>query len=139
MIIEVAALCDAATDQNGKLNLLGTFDRLHASVPFVLPQCAAAFRIRYSRSEAGEHSLALELEDLNGNSLVPPIDSRVFFPPVHPSFDSQTVNLVLNMQRLRIEVPGKYILRLRINQIEAMSLPLWMEDETPREPNPLAT
>lgn len=138
MIVEIASLCDAATDQGGKLNLLGTFDRLHAELPLVLPQCAAAFRIRYSRSEAGEHLLALHLEDLNGTVLIPPLESRVTFPPVQTSFDSQAVNLVLNIQRLRIEAAGKYVLRLRINQIEAVSLPLWMEDATPREPNPLA-
>jgi len=138
MIVEIAALCDAATDQAGKLNLLGTFDRLHASLPLVLPQCAAAFRIRYSRSEAGEHVLTLNLEDLAGNALIPPLDSRVSFPPVQSSYDSQAVNLVLNMQRLRLEKAGKYVMRLRIDLIEAVSLPLWMEDATPREPNPLA-
>jgi len=138
MIVEIAALCDAATDQAGKLNLLGTFDRLHAALPFVLPQCAAAFRIRYSRSEAGEHLLSLHLEDLMGTPLIPPLDSRVVFPPVQTSYDSQAVNLVLNMQRLHLERAGKYVMRLRIDQIEAISLPLWMDDATPIEPNPLA-
>lgn len=138
MIVEIAALCDAATDQAGKLNLLGTFDRLHASLPLVLPQCAAAFRIRYSRSEGGEHLLTLHLEDLSGVALIPPLDSRVIFPAVQNPYDSQAVNLVLNIQRLRLEKAGKYVLRLRIDQIEAVSLPIWMEDSTPMEPNPLA-
>jgi hypothetical protein len=138
MNVEIAALCDAATDQAGKLNLLGTFDRLHANLPLVLPQCAAAFRIRYLRSEAGEHTLTLHLEDLQGNALIPPLDSHVMFPPMQGGYDSQAVNLVLNMQRLRIDRAGKYMLRLRIDLIEAVSLPLWMEDVTPKEPNPLA-
>ena len=30
MNIQVAVLCDAATDDNGKLNLLGAFDTIYA-------------------------------------------------------------------------------------------------------------
>ena len=30
MTIQVAVLCDAATEYNGKLNLLGTFDTIYA-------------------------------------------------------------------------------------------------------------
>ena len=30
MNIQVAVLCDAATDENGKLNLLGAFDTIYA-------------------------------------------------------------------------------------------------------------
>lgn len=137
MIIEVAALCDAATDQGGKLNLLGTFDRVRSPLPTVLPQCAAAFRIRFSRSESGDHTLSLHLEDLRGIPLIPPLETQLSFPAVNPEFDSQAVNLVLNMQRLRVDRPGKYLLRLRVDQIEAITLPFWVEDATPHEPNPL--
>ena len=38
MKVEIFALCDAATESQGKLNLLGTFDQLVAgSVPVVHP------------------------------------------------------------------------------------------------------
>jgi hypothetical protein len=33
MIVEIAALCDAATDQGGRLNILGAFDRIIAPLP----------------------------------------------------------------------------------------------------------
>jgi hypothetical protein len=38
MNIQVAVLCDAATDDNGKLNLLGAFDTIYA------PQLPAMLR-----------------------------------------------------------------------------------------------
>ena len=41
MNIQVAVLCDAATDDNGKLNLLGAFDTIYApQTPAVHPQDA---------------------------------------------------------------------------------------------------
>jgi hypothetical protein len=43
MNIQVAVLCDAATDDNGKLNLLGAFDTIYArELPAIHPQCAVA-------------------------------------------------------------------------------------------------
>jgi hypothetical protein len=138
MIVEIATLCEAATDQGGRLNLLGAFDRLEAPLPLVLQQCAAVFRVRYQRSEAVAHTLSLSIESLSGAALVPPLVSRVDFMPFGPDADSAIVNMILNMHRLRIEKEGKYLLRLRIDQIEAALLPLYVRDTTPREPNPLA-
>jgi len=41
MNIEIIALCDAATDQQGKLNILGAFDTVFTkSLPTVHTQCA---------------------------------------------------------------------------------------------------
>ena len=70
--------------------------------------------------------------------LVPPLSSSVDFLAFGPDADSAIVNMILNMHRLRIEKPGKYLLRLRIDQIEACLLPLYIRDSTPKEPNPLA-
>ena len=39
MNIQVAVLCDAATEENGKLSLLGAFDTIYApQMPAVHPQ-----------------------------------------------------------------------------------------------------
>ena len=70
MNIELAAICDAATanDAGGRLNILGAFDRIFAKFPLVIPQCSAAFRLRYQRSEAGAHQLSLSIEDVVGHA-----------------------------------------------------------------------
>jgi len=137
MRVEIAALCDAATDQAGKLNLLGAFDRMGGQLPLVIQQCAAAFRIRWDRLDAGEHVLVLSLRDTRGIPLVPPLESKIQVPEMPPHIESHAINLVLNLQRLRVDREGKYLMILTIDGVEFAMLPLWVDDLTPREPNPL--
>ncbi len=141
MKIEVAAICDAATDQSGKLNMLGVFDYIEAELPIVIPRCSAVFRVRYTRSEVSSHDLEVTITNtLDGKELIPPIRSSVNFLPIPDSMDSAAVNLILNMNRMRVMDGGKYQLRLRIDEVllEAI-LPIYVRDLTPREPNPLAS
>ncbi len=141
MKIEVAAICDAATDQNGKLNMLGVFDYIEAELPIVIPRCSAVFRVRYTRSEVSPHDIEVTITNtLDEKELIPPIRSSVNFLPIPDGMDSAAVNLILNMNRMRIIDGGKYQLRLRIDEILAeVSLPIYVRDLTPQEPNPLAS
>jgi len=138
MEIEIAAICDAATDHAGKLNMLGVFDRIEAPLPIVIPRSSAIFRIRYQRSEATSHRITLSISSLDGTQLIPPLDNQVEFIPLSSDTDTAAVNMILNMNRLRIEKEGKYLAKLRIDNIEAVILPLYIRDLTPKEPNPLA-
>ena len=135
MNIEIAAICDAATanGMGGRLNILGAFDRVFAKFPLVIPQCSAAFRIRYQRAEAGVHELSLQFEDVCGKPIVPPMQSKIPLEPVAQGFDTAAVNLVLNLQRLQIQRPDKYIVRLIVDGEELISLPLYML-EAPQQP-----
>ncbi len=132
MNIEIAAICDAATANgaNGRLNILGAFDRAFPqSFPFVIPQCSAAFRIRYQRAEAGMHKLTLAIEDVCGHKIVPPMESSIPLEPVATGFDTAAVNLVLNMQRLQIQRPDKYMVRLSVDDEEIATLPLYILED----------
>lgn len=134
MNIEIASICDAATANGigGRLNILGAFDRAFpAQFPFVIPQCSAAFRIRYQRAEAGMHKLKLVIEDICGHAIVPPMESNIPLEPVAPGFDTAAVNMVLNMQRLQIQRPDKYMVRLFVDDEEIATLPLYIL-EAPR-------
>ncbi len=135
MNIEIAAICDAATanGMGGRLNILGAFDRVFAKFPLVIPQCSAAFRIRYQRAEAGVHELSLQFEDVCGKPIVPPMQSKIPLEQVAQGFDTAAVNLVLNLQRLQIARPDKYIVRLIVDGEELISLPLYML-EAPQQP-----
>lgn len=137
MNIEIAAICDAATANGigGRLNILGAFDRIFAKFPLVIPQCSAAFRIRYQRAEAGVHELQLTIEDVCGKPIVPPMQSKIPLEPVAQGFDTAAVNLVLNLQRLQIARPDKYIVRLVVDNEELISLPLYTL-EAPDQPMP---
>ena len=62
MKVEVFCLCDAATDNRGKLNILGTFDQIYSSkMPVVHPACAIALRMRFNKMEEGVHSRSIGL------------------------------------------------------------------------------
>ena len=132
MNIEIAAICDAATANGigGRLNILGAFDRAFPpQFPFVIPQCAAAFRIRYQRAEAGVHNLKLSIEDVCGHAIVPVMESQIPFEPVADGLDTAAINLVLNMQRLQIKRPDKYIVRLLVDDEEIVFLPLYILED----------
>lgn len=136
MNIEIAAICDAATANGlgGRLNILGAFDRIFApKFPVAIPQCSAAFRIRYQRAEAGQHDLTLVFEDVVGKPIVPPMQSKIPLEQVAQGFDTAAVNLVLNLQRLPIQRPDKYIIRLSVDNEELISLPLYVL-EAPKQP-----
>lgn len=129
MNIEIASICDAATanSPDGRLNMLGAFDRVFPpKFPFVIPQCSAAFRVRYLRSEAGPHKLRLTFEDVCGHPIVPPMESEIPLKEVAPGFDTAAVNLVLNLQGLQIARPDKYIIRLAMDDEELVNLPLYI-------------
>src|SRR6185369_8212132 len=78
MDIQIAALCDAATDSHGKLNILGTFDTINAAqLPAVHPQCSIALRLVFSKMEEGRRDLKLNFVDEDGKLVMPSIDIPV--------------------------------------------------------------
>ncbi len=126
MRVEIFALCDAATDSHGKLNLLGTFDTLVAdSFPSRHPQCAVAVRLRFRRIEEGPHRVRLQIVDEDGRAVVPPLDGQLDVR-CRPEVDSVSANLVLNLQALPLERPGRYSIDLAVDGREEASLPLYV-------------
>ena len=78
MNIQVAVLCDAATDDNGKLNLLGAFDTIYApQLPAVHPQCSVALRVTFMSGDVGERKLKLNFVNADGRAIMPPIEIPV--------------------------------------------------------------
>ena len=70
MNIEAFLLCDAATDQQAKLNILGAFDIVFAKkVPAIHPACAVALRIRFQKIEEGNHSIRIYIIDEDGKGI----------------------------------------------------------------------
>lgn len=139
MNIEIAAICDAATanGMGGRLNILGAFDRIFSRFPLVIPQCSAVFRVRYQRAEAGVHKVRLTIEDVCGHPIVPPMESNLPLEEVATGFDTAAVNLILNMQRLQIARPDKYMVRFAVDEEELAVLPLYIL-EPPQAKGPAA-
>jgi hypothetical protein len=135
MTIQVAVLCDAATDYNGKLNLLGTFDTIYTpQLPAHHPQCSIATRIAFDRMEEGQHNLVVNFVDEDGQPIMSSMDVPVdvTFPP-DATFISR--NFIVNIQQLKLDKTGLYSIDLSIDGRTLSSIPLAVKtiDQKPAE------
>jgi len=126
MNIEAFLLCDAATDERGKLNVLGAFDTIFSKqMPAIHPACAVALRIRFEKVEEGEHGVRLQIIDLDGKPISPKLEGNINVR-VPDNVDSSAVNLILNIQGQKFEKFGKFNIYLAIDSTKEASLPLWV-------------
>jgi len=125
MKVEIFTLCDAATtDAAGKLNILGSFDRLNArEAPVTHPQCALALKLRFERLEEGQKRIRIAFVDSDGASVMPTLDTttQVQF---RPDDSSATASLVLIIQQLRLPRFGEYSIDLAVDDRHEASIPL---------------
>ena len=131
MKIEIFALCDAATDNHGKLNLLGTFDQIYApKIPVVHPSCSIALRLRFDKMEEGIHRVKLQMVDPDGLPVLQSLEGDVN-PRMGADISSVAVNLILNVQHIKFEEYADYQINLSIDGVAIASLPLRVR-ELPR-------
>ena len=125
MNVQIAVLCDAATqDNNSKLNILGAFDTILASqMPAVQLQCALALRVTFAADDEGQHKLALNFINADGRSLMPPIEMPL---SVRLPEDTHfiTINFVINIQQLQFPETGLYSVDIRFDGKSQASIPL---------------
>lgn len=131
MNLEVFIICDAATESQGKLNILGGFDTIFAKeLPAGPPLCAIVVRVRFSREEEGEHKIFINLIDDLEASLIPRYE-QTFPVKVQGEDRSATVNFILNLQNLAFKRYGEHKIKLDIDGKLKATLPLFVR--RPRE------
>lgn len=132
MNIQVAILCDAATDDNGKLNLLGAFDTIYApQLPAVHPQCAVALRVAFMSGDEGEHKLVLNFVDADGRAILPAIEIPVSVTLPDDAY-FLTRNFIVNIQQLKFAEAGLYSVDLRFDGESRANIPLQVKNPLPR-------
>jgi hypothetical protein len=134
MNIQVAVLCDAATDDNGKLNLLGAFDTIYTQhLPAIHPQCSIALRVTFFNGDEGKHQLHLNFVDADGHSIAkfPPIPVEVALPE---DMHFGTRNYIVNLQQLKFDNPGLYSIDLSLDGQQQASIPLLVRYNPPAPP-----
>lgn len=106
MEIEIFTLADYAADYgNGKLIVSGTFDTIFGQTfPLVHPSCSLALRIRIANSEIGEHTFEIRPAGLSN---VQPFIGNLSVKK-NPNADHSTINLVVNLNNLKFDKPGRY-------------------------------
>ncbi|HNQ62231.1 MAG: hypothetical protein UZ12_BCD005001561 [Bacteroidetes bacterium OLB12] len=109
MEVEIFTLADYAADQgNSKLTVVGTFDTLFTqNLPTKHPHCSLAVRIRIANSEAGKHDFEIKTIGPDGKEFSPKIKGDLTVMQ-NPNADYTTLNLVMNMNNLKLERAGKY-------------------------------
>jgi len=128
MNVEMFSLCDAATGDGGKLNILGAFDTIWAAeMPLIFPQCAIALRIRFKKIEKGVHRIDVNIVNEDGKHVIPPMEGKLDLE-IPPEQKSVSANLILNIQRLKIEKLGEYSIDLAIDGRQEASLPLMVRE-----------
>lgn len=133
MTVQLATLCDSASDYSGKLCILGAFDTLCArEFPVVHPHCSLVIRLMFEPMDTGHHAFLIRHIDPVGKDCLPPFPS-----PVDVNFPSNFVpfvtrNIVLNLQGLRIERQGVYrwVLELAGNVLFTIPLRVTLFDES---------
>jgi hypothetical protein len=127
MNVEIFAVCDAATNSLGKLNILGAFDRINAKkFPVVYPHCAIALRIRFSKIEEGDHRVRINFVDEDGKAIIPGLNGNISVR-ITPKIQSACVNLVLGVNNLKFEKPGDYTIDLAVDGKQERSLPVFIK------------
>jgi hypothetical protein len=134
MNIQVAVLCDAATDDNGKLNLLGAFDTIYArELPAIHPQCAVALRVTFLAGDEGKRQMKLNFVDADGRAIMPAIDIPVEVAlPEDMHFGTR--NFIINIQQLKFDQPGLYSVDLSLDGQSQSSIPLLVKHVPPPPP-----
>lgn len=125
MEVEAFLVCDAATDQLGKLNVLGAFDAILApGAPFLHSQFSVALRIRFNKSESANHPFRINIVDQDGKSILPkPVDGNVNVQ-IQQAEDSAVINIVGNFRDVKFNSFGRYSVDLTMDGKQRGSLPL---------------
>jgi hypothetical protein len=133
MNIQVAVLCDAATNDNEKLNLLGAFDTIYASqLPAVHPQCSVALRVTFLPGDEGTRNLSINFINADGHSIMPnfpPMPVEIRLPE---DLHFLTRNFIVNFQQLQFPEAGLYSVDVRFDGETQASIPLLVR-HAPRE------
>jgi hypothetical protein len=106
--VEMFALCDGATEHDGRLSLLGTYDVVHAShFPCLLPLVTVVLRVRFWPQECRVHRFRLVLTGPDGVPVGDPVEITAQLQPVCEE-RSAAYNLIARFQNVRIEEAGEH-------------------------------
>jgi hypothetical protein len=125
MIIPMALLADEANiSQEGKLNVLGVFDRVAAaSYPTVHPKMVFVFRVQSEYADAGRSfTVRLRLMDEDGKVLFEAGGELV--PPAVPPGEFASANQIFTLVGITLPRPGSYTFVLNVGDLPPHETPL---------------
>jgi hypothetical protein len=131
MRITTAAVCEQVHERaDGRIDLIGVFDRLHApGFPAVQEQMTAVFVLEWAADESGQQDVRADLIGPQGRRVLT-IEGRTEVQPTPGGAPPQT-RLILPLQQVVFPEPGDY----RFELVAAGELrpvcPLWLLRQGP--------
>ena len=126
----MAVLADEANvSQEGKLNLMGIFDRIGAAeFPVVHPRLVFVFRVEAEFADSGRSfPVAVTMEDDEGNTLFD-AEGQIVAPHVLPG-EFATANQLFSMVGVQFPSPGRYRFVVRLGDLEPHATPFLVAAE----------
>lgn len=108
MDVTLAVCCDAANvSREGKLNLLGIFNSIHAAeFPCTHPHLALVLRVEARLGEEGTYPLEIKLVDEDGQQLFD-IGGQLSLQGAEPG-RPMTAQTIMDINNLQLPRPGTY-------------------------------
>ncbi len=126
MKIPIFTLCDYAQNNQGKLTIIGTFNKVFSKVfPFVYP---ASFCIVAKISSSKSLSTAFEISSIapDGNRFIAPFKGDLQITVPANSDEEQSADFIININTPEFKLPGTYSFILRVGE-ETISQDLYLE------------
>jgi hypothetical protein len=136
MKVEILSLCDfAQAEPTGKLNILGSFDRIFAKeAPILRSVFAVAARLRFEPHEEGARTVSLSFIDSDGQRVMPLLRAQ-FTVKVQPNEPSATLNYVMVIPQIKFARFGDYQIDLAVDDKVEATIPLYVRQRaTPAAP-----
>lgn len=124
----MAVLADEANvSQEGKLNLMGIFDRIAAAeFPVVHPKMVFAFRVEAEYADGGRSfPVRVSMEDEDGTALFDAAGEMT--APVVPPGEFSTSNQVFALVGVQFPRPGTYRFVVRVGDVARLEAPFLVQ------------
>ena len=124
MELEIFTLCDFAKSQGGKLILFGPFDAIFTDKePYIHRTCSLAMRIRFTRTEEGQHPFKLNILDQDGNRVFEELAGNIKVK-LRVGMLSAATDISIDIHNLKFPKFGEYSVRLTLDGREEKPLPI---------------
>lgn len=130
MDVTLAVCCDAANvSREGKLNLLGIFNSIHASqYPCTHPHLALVLRVEAGIGEEGAYPLEIKLVDDDGHELFK-VGGQVHLQGARPG-RPMTAQTVMDINNVHFPRPGTYAFEIFLANRHARSVPVHVLEDS---------
>ncbi|MGH7557991.1 MAG: DUF6941 family protein [Gemmatimonadota bacterium] len=124
MEVNLAVCCDAANvSREGKLNLLGIFNSIHATqFPCTHPHLTLVLRVEARIGEEGSHPIEIKLADEDGQEIFK-LTGQLALQGARPG-RPMTAQTVMDINNFQIPRPGTYSFEIFIDNHHQRSVAL---------------